>query len=89
MCCTRRALSCAGSEAGLGKTIEPFGQIEIIGQRSRGKDQLDRLDDARRWLATALRLGAGGDAGAVAAATALLMGMRASEVTDRLVRPRR
>jgi integrase len=71
---------------GWAKTAEPFGQIEIIGQRSRGKDQLDRLDDARRWLATALRLGADGDAGAVAAATALLMGMRASEVTDRLVR---
>jgi integrase len=66
--------------------VEPFADIEVLGPRSRGKDQLDRLDDARRWLALALQLGAGGDAGAIAAATALLMGMRASEVTDRTVR---
>jgi integrase len=68
------------------KTAEPFADIEVVGQRSRGKDQLDRLDDARRWLGTALELGAEGDIGRTAAATALLMGMRASEVTDRLVR---
>ena len=68
------------------KTAEPFADIEIAGRRSKGKDQLDRIDDARRWLGTALSLGSDGDAGATAAATALLMGMRASEVTDRLVR---
>ena len=71
---------------GWSKTAEPFSDVEVVGQRSRGKDQLDRLDDARRWLGTALQLGAEGDAGALAAATALLMGMRASEVTDRLVK---
>jgi integrase len=60
--------------------------VEILGQRRRGKDQLDRLDDARRWLDAALKLAGSGDVGAIAAATALLMGMRASEVTDRLVR---
>jgi len=47
---------------------------------------LDRIDDARRWLGIALSLGSDGDAGATAAATALLMGVRASKVTDRLVR---
>lgn len=67
------------------KVAEPFASIEILGERSRGKEQLDRVDDARRWLATALEL-ATDDVGALAAATALLMGMRASEVTDRLVR---
>ena len=67
------------------KVAEPFAGIEILGERSRGKKQLDRVDDARRWLATALEL-ATDDVGALAAATALLMGMRASEVTDRLVR---
>ena len=67
------------------KVPEPFAGIEILGERSRGKEQLDRVDDARRWLATALEL-APDDVGALAAATALLMGMRASEVTDRLVR---
>jgi integrase len=67
------------------KVADPFGGIEILGERSRGKDQLDRVDDARRWLETALSL-AIDDVGALAAATALLMGMRASEVTDRLVR---
>jgi integrase len=67
------------------KVAEPFAGIEILGERSRGKDQLDRVDDARRWLATALEL-ATDDVGALAAATALIMGMRASEVTDRLVR---
>ena len=67
------------------KVAEPFAGIEILGERSRGKEQLDRVDDARRWLATALEL-ATDDVGALAAATALLMGMRASEVTDRLVR---
>jgi integrase len=68
------------------KTAEPFAEIEVVGQRTKGKDQLDRLDDARRWLGIALQVGVAGDVAATAAATALLMGMRASEVTDRLVR---
>ena len=35
------------------KVAEPFAGVEILGERSRGKDQLERVDDARRWLATA------------------------------------
>lgn len=61
---------------------DPFEGIERVGQRSTGKDQL-RLDEARRFLASALGEGSrAGDACALAALT----GARASEVTDRVVR---
>jgi integrase len=68
------------------RVADPFRGIEILGSRRKGKDQIDRIDDARRWLGVAIELASAGDAGALAAATALLLGMRASEVTDRLVR---
>ncbi|HTR53445.1 MAG TPA: tyrosine-type recombinase/integrase [Kofleriaceae bacterium] len=60
----------------------PFAEIEPTGRCSRGKPQL-RVDEARRFLATALAENS--DSG-LAAAMALLMAMRASEITDRVAR---
>lgn len=61
---------------------DPFDGIEPTERRSHGKPQL-RIDEARRFLAAALdedtQTG-------LAAAVALLMGLRASEVTNRVVR---
>lgn len=48
------------------------------GRRNRGKEQL-RIDESRKLLDLALELGAAGDASAVAVATVLIMGIRASE----------
>jgi integrase len=45
-----------------------------------------RVDEARRWLVTAVALADGGEAGAVAALLALVMGMRATEIVSRVVR---
>jgi len=60
--------------------------IEVLGERKRGKPQFVGVDETRKFLGKALELAAEGDAGALAAAIALLLGMRASEITDRLVR---
>ena len=57
-------------------------KLEVTGTRARGKAQL-RIDEARRFVETALREG---DARGLAAAMALLMGLRASEITNRAVR---
>lgn len=67
-------------------TADPFAAIETTGAASTGKPQL-RIDEARRFLEAALayRDRDGREAG-TAAALALLMGLRASEVTDRVVR---
>jgi integrase len=60
----------------------PFAEIVRVGRKSRGRPQL-RIDEARRFVTAALEEGtAAGDA----AALALLLGLRASEVTDRIVR---
>lgn len=53
--------------------------IKVQARRTKGKAQL-RIDEARRWLALAL------ERGEIAACMTLLMGMRASEVADRIVR---
>lgn len=71
---------------GWSKVADPLGKIVPNGRRKRGKPQLVGIDESKRFLATALELGRGGDAGATAAAVALLMGLRASEITDRTVR---
>lgn len=63
----------------------PLDGIEGVGRRNRGKSQL-RIDEARRWLATAHQLAAKGEVGAVAAMMTLLMGMRSGEVVSRVVR---
>jgi hypothetical protein len=59
--------------------------VEVFGKRRRGKPQLTE-DESRKSLGAALKLGSSGDAGGTAAATALLLGMRASEIGDRIVR---
>jgi hypothetical protein len=43
-------------------------------------------DEAKRWLQTALARIQLGEDGALAAAMALVMGLRASEITNRVVR---
>lgn len=63
-------------------TANPFADLEVKGERARGKAQL-RIDEARRFVAAALDEGS---LGGLAAAMALLMGMRASEITGRQVR---
>ena len=59
--------------------------IEVLGKRRKGKPQLTE-DESRAFLTCSLDLGKAGDASAVAAATALLLGMRASEIAERVVR---
>lgn len=66
-------------------TRNPLDGVEGQGKRRHGKPQL-RIDEARRWLATAMDLADKGEDGAVAAAAALLMGLRAGEVVSRVVR---
>jgi integrase len=63
----------------------PLEEIEGVGKRKHGKTQL-RVDEARKWLAMAVGLAAEGEAGAVAALLALVMGMRANEIVSRVVR---
>jgi integrase len=63
----------------------PVEGIEGKGKRRHGKPQL-RIDEARRWMAKATELADGGEAGAVAAMMALLLGMRASEIVSRVAR---
>ena len=63
----------------------PFEGIEGIGRRRHGKVQL-RIDESRKWMKVAVRLAERGDKGAVMALMTLLLGMRAGEITDRVVR---
>lgn len=63
----------------------PFEGVQGIGKRRTGKPQL-RRDEARRWLEAALARAQRGDAIALAAAMALTMGLRASEVIEREAR---
>lgn len=64
---------------------DPTAGIEPVGRKSKGKPQL-RIDEARRWMAKAEELAAKGEAGAVVAMVALLMGLRAGEIIERTVR---
>jgi integrase len=63
----------------------PVVNVEPIGQRNRGKKQL-RIDEARKLVDVCIRQANEGDESAVGALTAFLLGLRASEVTDRVVR---
>src|SRR6185503_18244130 len=63
----------------------PLEQIKPVGQRNRGKPQL-RLDEARRLVTLCEQKARKGDEAAIAVLTAFLLGLRASEVTDRVVR---
>jgi integrase len=67
------------------KVTDIFDGIEVLGKRRKGKPQLTE-DESRTFLSVALTLGKSGDRGAIAAACALLLGMRASEIADRIVR---
>ncbi len=64
----------------------PLSDVVVMGKRKKGKAQFVGIDESRRFLAKAFELARNGDVGAAAAATALLMGMRGSEIADRLVR---
>ena len=64
----------------------PFAGIQPVGRPSRGKKQL-RFDEAERFITTAFQLfDERQDTMALAAATALLLGCRASEVLQLRVR---
>jgi len=63
----------------------PLADIEGVGRRRRGKDQL-RLTAARLFLSHAIHLAKAGDHGAIAAIMSLLLGMRSSEIVTCLVR---
>jgi integrase len=63
----------------------PLAEITGTGQRNRGKKQL-RIDEARKLVDVCLRKANAGDEAAVGVLTAFLLGLRASEVTDRVVR---
>lgn len=62
--------------------VDPLKGLKVAGARARGKPQL-RIDEARRYVAHALDEGS---TAGLAAAIALLMGLRASEITGRAVR---
>lgn len=57
---------------------DPMADIAGVGRRKKGKEQL-RIDEARKVLARAIMLGESGDNSAIAVATVLLLGLRASE----------
>jgi integrase len=61
--------------------VNPWLTIEATGKRRTGKAQL-RLDEARKFTSCALEMAEAGDEGATAALTALLLGLRASEVIN-------
>ncbi|HEX8114964.1 MAG TPA: site-specific integrase [Kofleriaceae bacterium] len=63
----------------------PLAEITGVGQRNRGKKQL-RIDEARRLVDVCIHEANQGDEAAVGVLTAFLLGLRASEVTDRVVR---
>jgi integrase len=63
----------------------PLDGVEGVGRRRHGKEQL-RIDEARRWQAKAIGFADQGKEGAVAAMMCLSMGMRCSEVVNRVVR---
>jgi integrase len=62
-------------------------EVDGVGRRRHGKPQL-RLDEARKWMAVAMRAVRSGEGagGPLAALCTLLLGVRASEITTRQVR---
>lgn len=63
----------------------PWEAVEPMGGLSRGKEQL-RVDEARRFSDVAFEMCDAGDVAAIAVTTALILGLRASEVLLRVVR---
>jgi integrase len=74
---------CATKKKWIG--ANPMEHVEGVGKRRRGKPQL-RVDESRKWLETAVMLAEAGEQGAVAAMMTILLGMRCSEITSRVVR---
>ncbi len=67
-------------------SVNPLSGVKAKGRRTHhGKAQL-RLYEARRWTAKAFELADAGEDGAVGALMALLLGLRAGEITARDVR---
>lgn len=62
----------------------PLAGVKGRGRINKRKNQL-RIDQARLWLKAAHHQARDGQQGAVAAMMAMLMGLRASEITNRLV----
>lgn len=62
-----------------------FDEIEVLGRRKKGKPQLTE-DESRAFLGCAIERARRGDPGAVAAIVALLLGLRATEIAERVVR---
>ncbi len=58
--------------------------VKLVGRRKRGKPQLTG-DESKKFFVAAMAL-AGEEPGALASAVALTMGLRASEIADRVVR---
>jgi integrase len=63
----------------------PVEGVKPIGERNRGKPQL-RIDEARSFVQHCTDLADDGHTGAIAVLTTLTLGLRASEVTDRVCR---
>ena len=59
--------------------------VEGIGRRKHGKPQL-RIDEFRKFVRKALELAEAGDQGAVGALMTGILGLRAQEITQRVVR---
>ncbi len=65
--------------------VNPLADVEGVGRRNHGKEQL-RIDEARKWIARATELAEQEETGAIAAMMTLLMGMRCTEIVERVVR---
>lgn len=77
-----RALFCWAVSQGY-CPINPFAQVTPVGRVNFGKTQL-RLDEARRFVSTAFDLfQTAGDKLALGAVTALILGLRTSEIIKR------
>ena len=68
----------------------PLEEVAGLGRRRKGKPQL-RIDESRKWLNKALELadsyqGRGADDGPIAAMLTFVLGMRCSEIVERVVR---
>jgi integrase len=60
---------------------DPMAKVKGIGRRRRGKPQL-RIDEARALMGVAIAEAAAGELGGLAAALALVVGLRATEIVS-------
>lgn len=65
----------------------PLADVAGFGKRRKGQDKPQlRLDEARRWTDTAVKMAADGSEGAVAALVAMLLALRSAEIVAICVR---